>query len=359
MKKIIINIFAVLLVFSVGCDKNEHILDTKTQESPGISLSPGAITELDDNVDIGISIAGSGISEVTVIRSSNGDQVATAGISDGEGTATVAKGDIGLNSAGDGATLLVRGNNDLQSTRKTSVSMSHPVEAWLGFGNEAGTVFNNDTEHKFYYEIETVSATVQSVSIQQKIGANGTYADVSGTFDTAVDSVVFMGSNYSNNDTVYMKITATDGQETTTPKTVSFVVNKYAFMNMGEVKLDTTTNLAFDLVANEKVMAGPDADTADIEMVNVQLTSIGFESNHNAMFVPTTKEVYDNNDIHEVMAEYDSGAPVASVPDVEAGDYFIYKTTRDGSEYYGLIRIVEAYLTPSGEGDYLMFEYKN
>ncbi len=361
MKKLAINILIIgLLVISFACEKEEHAVNTETKDSPGFKLAPGPITELDDNVSVSVSDVGSGITEFTIIHHSTGNEVGSVSISDGEGTAVIPKGDIGLAKAGDAANLLFEGNNSLNSTRKTSVAMTHPVTT---FELSEGTVYNNDAPHKLYFAVAPVQETVEDVTVEKKVGVNSDYTTDS-TFTTLEDSLMFMGSPYENSDTVYYRITASDGDETTTPKELSFVVQKWSFANSGSAILDTTTNHAFDLVANEHVMAG--GDTSDIEWIHDPVNNeIGIESNQNAMFdkVNASETLWMNNDINVIKASYTDTDAQQTHNDVKPGDYFIYKTTRtmDGEtkEHYGMIKIVQTYFTESGDGDYLEFEYLN
>jgi hypothetical protein len=81
------------------------------------------------------------------------------------------------------------------------------------------------------------------------------------------------------------------------------------------------------------------------------------------MFVESSMEMWNKNNREQTEAAYDPNAATQQVTNVEAGDVFIYKTYRnygtdDEVEYYGMLKVDEAVITPSGD-NYLTLSYMN
>jgi hypothetical protein len=183
-----------------------------------------------------------------------------------------------------------------------------------------------------------------------------------------IDSVEFSGNDYAVGDTVYHKLTATRGSYSISHVN-HFVVQKLSYDQTGSFKLDTTTGHAFNLVENMAVMdtMATALDSADITLYyNDNTTNIGFQSpntSNQAMFVESSMEMWNKNNREQTEAAYDPNAATQQVTNVEAGDVFIYKTYRnygtdDEVEYYGMLKVDEAVITPSGD-NYLTLSYMN
>ena len=351
-----------LIFFMISCEK-DHDVETYNLGSEFL-VSNNGLTSLDTDVTFSIDNYSKNLSEV-VMFSSEDVNLGTITITDGAGSITLQSADLGLEDADAEANYRFDAVFDGKPfSRSASLTVGNPMHLYSPYiwaENEDGemeqapvTVYQNDDVQYIKYEIAPKRATVESVTVETKVGANGNYTVLPDEFGTEMDSLSVVGSDYIPNDTVYYRFTAKNGSREQVGE-LDFVVNTVMFPNTGSTHLDTTSTQGFDLVGNQIVPAG--TDSTDLKMVHVLLTSIGFESNNGALFVAVDESVYENNNVIEVKALFDAGSQQSGFASVEVANVYVYKTMRGEEEHYGIIRITAAYLTQNGAGDYLEFEY--
>ncbi len=376
MKNFKILIVISLIFFTFSCKKENDRIDTYDLGSE-IYISNNGYSSLDDQVTFTVNNPVKNLSEVKVIalRIINPDEdilnppvqdIGTISFSDGVGSITISSANLGITEAGWTADLKFDAVfNGKPFSRYSSITVDNPMSLtspYIWAPNDDGdleetsvTVYQNDNVQYIKYDVEPYHATVESTTIETKVGANGTYSDVTGSFDPFKDSLEIIGSNYNANDTVYYRFTSKSGTHEQVG-VLNFVVNTIQFPNIGGGTLTATPPNGFDLMNNKVVAAG--SDTTDMNFVHVVLTSVGFESVNGTLFVSADESLYDNNDFVEAKKLFDEGTQDTGFANVAAGDVFIYKTSRDGDDFYGIIKINSAYLTTEGSGDYFEFEYR-
>ena len=364
-----------LIFFMASCEKEVEI--ETTDLGTEFFISDNGYTSLDTEVTFTIENQKSNLSTVkmTALGITDADDEAVEppvaswdiALTSGAGSITIPSADLGMTAAGWSADFQYDGHGANTIQRFHSLSVSNPMTLtapYIWVENDDGeleltptTVYQNADVQFIDYEVDSINDATQSITIETKVGVNGDYTEVAGDFSYKSGTLEIVGDVYNVNDTVYYMFTAKNDDHEQVGE-LDFVINTAAFANEGGALLDVTPEQGFDLVANEIVV-----DTiADFEMVHVVLTSIGFQgfqtaSNPEALFVAVDASVYDNNDIVEVKNLFANGTQVAGFDNVEMGDVFVYKTMRGEDEHYGIIKITKAYLTTSGDEDYLEFEY--
>lgn len=349
-----INIYLLLLIFfMVSCQKD---YDIETYDlGAEFLISDNGLTSLDTDFTFTVDNISKNLSEVTLVD--NG----TIAITDGIGTKTLNADDQDLKNVDDSKSFKFDAMYDGKSlTRSSSITVENPLALTSPYVWEKNdddewvetpvTVYQNSDEQYIKYSVSPYRATVESIKIETKVGEEGTYTEVTGSFDPEMDSLLIVGDVYNTNDTVFYMFTAKSGTKEQTGS-IEFVINTVMFPHDGGAQLNTT-DLGFDLVSNEIVPVG--TDTTDFEFVHVLLTSVGFESNNGAMFVATDEATYLGNDVVATKALFDAGSQQSGFASVSENDYYIYKTS---GGTYGIIKITAVYLTTGGNGDYFEFEY--
>lgn len=348
MKKILLNIAIIALIFAVGCDDD----DERYPFTPGagVHISSDGLTELDGQVVFDVTATNAECTELTV----TGDASGTVTLTNGEGSFTASAADLGISDAEDVATLVFTANSEGNPIYEYSVEVADPIST------TAPTVYESDEEVYLNFEIDPVSATVSDVTVEVKVNS-GTYTALTESYN-AEDSVMIVGSDYALGDKVFFRITGEAGTLSSS-KVDSIVVGMYSYENMETFMLDSTTNLAYDLIEMTEVDVTTAGDSADIELVVTEFTggyTLGFVSNQNAEFVATTDTAYWEADINVTEAT-DFTSAITTDTDVEEGDAFVFRTKRaaDTDYTYGIL-MVKSVMKPQGviEDSYIEFEVK-
>lgn len=385
MKKLLYSLLIGTLAFTFGCEEPDEAQYTV---GPGFGSGHSVFTILDNNVTVEFSAANPDVTQMTVVHAGtvNPDgniitepkgEIATVEITEGSGTVEFARTDLGIMESsadsvlGHTAMLEVTSNIEGSPTNHVSISPGDPLSSL----STPSAVYHNDDVKKIKFKYHRNGDAVDNIIVERKIGANGTYSALGLSLKTnanddgvIIDSVEFTGNDYAVGDTVYHKLTATQGSYDISHVT-SFVVNKLSYDQTGSFKLDTTTGHAFNLVENMAVMDTMNTalDSADITLYyNANTTNIGFQSpntSNHAMFVESSMDMWNANNREDTEMAYGEGSPTQQVTNVEAGDVFIYKTYRNygtdnETEHYGMLKVDEAVITPSGD-NYLTLSYMN
>ncbi len=361
MKNINFYLLVLLIVFMASSCKKDYDIETYNLGSE-ILISNDGLTTLDTDFTISVDNISKNLSDVTMIYFDTITKVIAID-PEGKGAINLSVDDIHSDTIDHSVKFTFNAvYNSKPFTRYNSITVHNPTSLTSPYIWEKNdddeleevsvTVYQNSDVQYIKYSVAPERATVDAIKIETKVGG-GTYTEVAGTFDPTFDSLPVVGDGYNAGDEVFYQFTATSGAKTQVDG-LSFIINTVTFPHHGGSKLSVDDN-GFDLMSDANVGVG--TDTTDFAMTHVVFTSIGFESTNGTMFVNTTEELYNNNDVVETKAAYAAGTPVASVASISEGDYFIYKTARDGAEYYGVIKITGAYLTTDGLGDYFDFEY--
>lgn len=219
----------------------------------------------------------------------------------------------------------------------------------LGTENPSTTTLDSLSNVSLSYEIFTLSAGVDDVSLMIKKNADGSYIQSGVDLSTEEGTVVLSETNYENldfqaNDTLYYKFTATSGS--LTDEIVSTVViTPKAFTNSNSVTLsDNKARNQLNLATGGLFAEG--SEEGEIRF----LEPTGFEVINDAdiEFVMVDEEFYDNADVLSAAAAFAVGTPIKSVTGLEYGDALVYQVTRevedeDGNSetftFYGVMRI--------------------
>ena len=329
MRKILFNIALLALVFAVGCSEDEDRY--AFQESAGLYISSEGLTQLDTEFTIDVEASNSKCTEVTFTP---GGAVA---ISDGAGSLTLTAATYELFDVDSAASFEAVANIEGNPHYSYDITVGDAVSVV-----DPG-IMHSDDMYYFTWDVEPVSATVSNIAIETKVGSAGTYAAVTGTF-AAEDSTGFTGTDYDIDvDTIYVKLVATAGSKSTT-KITKLTVAPKTFKNVDQFMVDTTTDLALDLIDGRYVESTVEyGDSADLEFDAAYNLTTGlelyFESSKNAEFVVGTATDYSNADIENIEAT-DFSAAFTKTSALKAGDIFIYRTNRGTGDYsYGVLKV--------------------
>jgi hypothetical protein len=209
----------------------------------------------------------------------------------------------------------------------------------------------SDSIKGFEYEVSPKLATGASVLAELKIGAKGTYTTVmaSKAYDSENLEFPLIGSDYTKNDTLYVKLTATIGSLSQTVVS-PVIVNEY---KQGGTK-STTLNLknnGYDIVGDS---------IADATGVNASLkfSNNGYDAHLEALNGLTFIEITDEDELEQdnlpvLKAAFDAGTPETVFPILKEGQRFIIKQTvkivetikevetERTADFYGTIEIAE------------------
>jgi len=350
MRNILLMIAMLALIFSVGCEDEDLYPYTG---AAGVEISSDGMTELDSQVTFDITATNAKCTELTVTMGTTA--LGTVTLTSGAGTYTVTAADLGISAIDDDAELTFTANTEKNPIYTYTVTVEDPASF------DVPDLYLNDIEDYVYFDVEPVAATVSAVSVETKVGKNGTYAAVAGTF-TASDSILVVGSDYSVGDTVYFKVKSEAGT-LTSESVITMPVKLYTYTDKATFKLDTTANRAIDLIEMAEIEDLTTAgDTADIEFAYNNISggyTLGFVSNNNAEFVAATLEDYRIADVLATEAIDFTGA-VNTFVDVAVDDVYVFRTNRSGGDYsYGMIKIT-AVEKPQGvlNDSYIEFETK-
>jgi len=373
MKKILYSILIGMLALSFGCEEPDEV---KYDVADGTSIMPGTFTVLDQEVTVNFSVANPDVTELTLnhvqtINASTEDtvaaqgEVATVSISDGAGSVTFNRSDIGLtDNAGAGSSVSLQSVANIEGNpaRSFSISIAEPMSL-MG----PGSILHNANSNYIKYNVVRNGNSISGMTLETKVGASGTYSEMTGMdFNTdanddgaIIDSAEIVGSDYSVGDTVYYKFTASSSFNSFSSE-ATVVIEKLAFGETGSFTLDTNQTKAWDLVDNEMLM-DPATDSSDVTLTfDSGTVDFGIESSARTEFVTTTADI-DYNDMEVVMEEYEnnSGSAQSSVTGLQEGDKILYKITHDGDDYYGSLEVDNTYYEAT-EGYYeLTLSYIN
>src|SRR6056297_16548 len=124
MRKILLNIAILALIFAVGCTEDEE--KYPFQESAGLHVSSDGMTELDGSVTLSLSATNLKTTEVAITL--DGADVTTVPLTEGAGSVTLTRAQLGLEEGveGDGVTLTLTSNIESKPFQYYSVEIGNP-----------------------------------------------------------------------------------------------------------------------------------------------------------------------------------------------------------------------------------------
>ncbi|MCF8338332.1 MAG: hypothetical protein K9I74_10170 [Bacteroidales bacterium] len=396
MRKIILySIVIAALAFFSGCEEPDEV---KYDVGDGFSAQVGTFTVFDNNVDVNFYVANPDVNQVTVKNmgcfSANDNPIAhnnqvmdfgTLEVNDGVASKTFSRSELGfLDNSSDtliGAYCQLKVTSQIEAnpTNYVTITMNDPLEMLEGpyvWGtNDEGEptkkmvdVYHNDDEQYIKYTMMRNGSSIDNMTVEQKVNADGTWSEMGLDLNTQadnggyiIDSLSIVGNDFNVDDTVHYRFTAEVGSYTTMYMH-SVVVNQLTFDETGSFTLDQEEGKSFDLVNNQIVydtLSDASVDSADVT-INYTAGNFGLKSDYNAEFVKTSNtELYQENDKEAIIAEYEDGVPSAMITNLTEEDVVIYRTTRDSEEYYGILQIEEAMSNASDTEYHMMITYRN
>ena len=362
MKKNILYFLITFLFLAVACNEEEKV-DFYDLGSEFL-ISSNAYTSLDNQVTISIENQQKNLSEVTIIHlgglTADEDEftstyTSTISLTDGAGSVTLTDAQLGMTEIDWSADFEIEEVfNGKPFSRYTTITVDDPISF-----DDPGVTHRSDTIYHFKFAIEPATATVETVGVETKVGKNGVYAAVAGTFN-AEDSIAITGTDYNLSDTLFVKVTGTVGTKTAT-STAKVLFSPVSYEEVSTFALDTTTNLAYDFMLQREVdvtLAGDSADIAFAGGYSPGGLEIVFYTPANAEFVPATALDYANADVFDIEATNFGAAITNDV--VTEGNVYIFRTRRGAGDYfYGIMKITKLD-KPQGvlEDSYFEVEFK-
>jgi len=356
-----------LIFFIVSCEKENKIEFTELGTEFFIS---GDYTSLDSEVTFTIENQQKNLSQIVVTAlggvQNDDDEtefpppvpdLGTLTLTAGEGSLTVSDTDLGMTTIGWAADFQYDASyNGKAIQRFYNLGVDDPISV-----EDPHVTHRNDTVYHFTFAIEPASATVETVTVQTKIGALGTYVDQPGPFN-AEDSIAITGTNYAIGDTLFVNVIGTVGSKTAETET-ELVIGALSVSNSETFELGATPDQAWDFIAADFVVTSTAGEAADIEFTGSYGANgliVGFISNQNAEFVPGTSADYDAADSLTLINKDFTGA-VKFDDNVAEGNVYYFRTMRTGGNWFIGIMKIATLDNPQGilEDSYMEIEYKH
>lgn len=343
--------FCLLAALSLSsCDTEDGYLPDPTNIGGYSYLSQRTISPFDTNTDLNIKIfTDDGVTAESIDVLEDGQVIGTAQVS-GE-TATFNTSNLDSVATGKESwsvrlrTTLSNGN---VAEDPFTISVSDAVS--VSGDNASEAILNSLDTTSVTYETFTRSATIDGVDLMLKKNSDGTYMDSGADVSADGGTVVLGDTNYDQlnlqvHDTLYYKFVATSGDLSAEAESyIEIIPNAFSNENTVVLHDDTTMNqLNF---ATGKITA--DGDTTG-EVAFMSPTGFEAVNSSDIQFVEvTTDGFFDTADLDKAKEAFDAGSPVTSVSNLESGDVYVYKVTRDVTDedgntetmtYYGVMKI--------------------
>ncbi|MDT0688663.1 hypothetical protein RM549_02635 [Salegentibacter sp. F188] len=361
-----IKYWGLCLFIAVGlasCESEEDDLKDRTSDLGGYALlTDRSLSRFDTNEELNIDlITSEGVTAETVEILQDGEVV---------GTATVSGESASFNSSilgnftfpdDDGideeeGTYPVRIRTTYSNGNVSEDPFTISVGKVLSLGNAADEYDNPNqitmdslSSVSLAYEVYSFSAPIDDVSLMLKKNEDGTYMPSGVELSTDGGYVELSETNYEElnlmvNDTLHYKFTATSGEMTDVIESTIAITPK-AFTTSNSVTLTD------DALTNQLNLATGEISEEGNEEGEIRfLDPTGFEviNDVDISFVEVESEFFEEADVLTAWEAFEAGDPETSFTDLESGDTFVYKTTRevedeDGNvetyNYYGVLQI--------------------
>lgn len=351
-----LSLFLAAGLTSCESDEADYQEDATADIGGYARVTDRSISRFDRNSDLNINLfTAEGVTAETVEIVQGGSVIGSANVS-GETASfnTSILGDFTFPNAGgvDQQTgsypLRVRTTYSNGQTSEDPFTVNVGKVISLG-DNATETTMDSLSSVTLDYEVSTFSADVDDVLLELKKNSDGTYTDSDVDLDTEDGSVMLSETNYTDldldvNDTLYYRFTATSGSlNDVTSGQVAIIPKAFTNTNSATISNDLMTN-QLNLGSGEVTADGTEG--GEIRF----LEPTGFEviEGSNIDFVQVDEDFFDDADVLTARAAYENGTAMESFTNLENGDTFVYRTTRDVEDedgnsetfnFYGVFQI--------------------
>lgn len=371
MKKIKYYLILSFIFFIASCQKDNEIEFTELGTEFLIS---GSYTSLDNEVTLSFDNQQNNLSQINVMHlrvidnneegnfndEDTTDVQASLGavpIIGGAGSLTLSDATLGMTEIGWRSDFQFDATYDGKAIQRFyTLTVDDPISV-----DVPEIKHRADTIYHFKFEIAPSSASVETVTVQTKVSALGTYSTLPGSFN-AEDSIPIKGSDYNIDDTLFVNVIGTVGTKTASTETEIIIFSDVTFDNLDSFILNDTADQAFDFISKDFVNVSTGGENADIELTASYTLNgliIGFISNQNAEFVAGTDLDYEYADSLAIVSTDFSDA-VKFNNNVSGDEIYIFRTKRGSDPYfYGIMKLIKVD-KPQGvlEDSYIEIEYK-
>jgi hypothetical protein len=350
-----IKLMSLGLVLATGltsCETDDDDIRDAPREIGGYAtLADRSITRFDRNEDLSITFfTADGVSAESVEILRGGEVLGTANVS-GE-TATFNSSILGdYNFPDDDGVAHETGSFKIRikTTYSNGKVSEDPFTISVGkvvhLGeNPSETTMDSLSTRELEYEFSTFSADIDQVNLLLKKNDAGTYVDSGVDLSTEDGTVTLSETNYetlnlSVNDTLYYTFRAASGSLVDEEEAFIAIVPK-AFQNSQSVTLSNNTTKNELNLATGTILAEGSAD-GEIRFMEPN----GFEVINDADldFVQVDSDFMDDADVLSAKAAYEMGNPMTSATDLESGDTFVYRVSREMEDEDGNMETMTFY----------------
>lgn len=336
---------SLLLCIVIGftsCDKEDNDYQDKIIDLGGYAtLSDNTITVFDTNADLDIKLYnGEGVTPESVELFLDGSSIGTATVNGDMATFNSSMlGDVFDESGSYSLTIKTTYSSGDYSEDTFSLYVDPALSA--SEDNPTETTMDSLSTRVLEYEVSTFAAAVDDVTLMIKKNSDGTYMN-SGISDLATDegAVTISETNYQDldlkvNDTLYYKFTATSGSQTDSSESY-IAINPKDFQDSYSVTLSNDASMSQLNLATGEILAD---DSTDGEIKFMSPSGFEVANGADLSFIEVESDFYASADVLSAADMYAMGTPVTSVDSASMGDVYIYKVTRDGEDYYGIMKI--------------------
>lgn len=363
MKKL--KIFFILpICVLISCNEDEGEIDY-ADLGANIVLSTSSISNLDENHTMEFSIITADDVIVTDMVVTKGANTVNANVS--AETATFNSSLLGTLTGNEEDGIDINVVSTLSNGNPYSKDFNIAITKALSLekGLDA-IIYDTAVEDTLIFEASTKSAVIDNISLEWKKGKEGTYAPTTplgSPLNVNGDEIIFAnftdasyGYNLAVKDTLYYRFIATSGTLTDSLETYMPIVSQ-TFESSNKVTLSS------DLTKNKLNLGTAtfytDSNTDDGEIKFKSPTGFEKEGTTDINFVKvgdlsgeseyynTIDKLFAEKDLLIAQRLYDAGTKETEVTDAANGDLYIYKITRDVTEY-GMIKIGDVVSTNGG-----------
>ncbi|MEL0652937.1 hypothetical protein V6246_16060 [Algibacter sp. TI.3.09] len=227
-------------------------------------------------------------------------------------------------------------------------------------------IYNTTVEDTLIFKASTKSAIIDNISLEWKKGKEGIYAPTTplgSALNVNGDEIIFSnftdasyGYNLTVKDTLYYRFIATSGTLTDSFETYIPIVSQ-TFESSNKVTLSSDLTKNKLNLGTATFYTDSNTDEAEIKFksptgfetegtTDIDFVKVGDLSGESEYF-NTIDKLFAEKDLLIAQRLYDTGTKETEVTDATNGDLYIYKITRDVTEY-GMIKIGDVVSTNGG-----------
>lgn len=342
-------LFLLIMVAFSSCDIDDDENEIGNLRNLGgyAHLTDRTISVFDTDEQLNIDLFTNDQVQVESVEIIQDGQVVTEATVSGD-NATFSPSALGNLQIGESYPIMVRAqlSNGEIAEAPASISVRNAISITEG---PESIRFQDTTTTPLRFSTFSRYADIDNVTASWRRNAGGTFMDLDQDFDPSGDEINlgeldYDAMNLSVGDTLFYRFTAQSGNRTETVETaIPIRSQEFETSNQGTISNNATTN-RYNLAEGEFAVGN---DTGEIEFNEPQ----GFRTNQGIEFVEvdipnnmTAAEYMAETDLFEAEEEFQNRTTMTSTDNVESGDVFIYKVTRQNEDEeevvnYGIIRI--------------------